>query len=106
MDLCEKKYGFDFDTMINNETYRRKYLRHGEGYPKKDGTPLKKYYNTVKNGFFSRWFNAFMTALPKVEFDSFIDDNFYDLELERRYWPDRQYTIEIPKAIVEMATNQ
>lgn len=106
MDLCEKKYGFDFDTMINDETYRRKYLRHGEGYLKKDGTPLKKYYNTVKKGFFNRWFDAFMTALPKAEFDSFIDDNFYDIELERGYWPDRQYTIEIPKEIVEMANNQ
>ena len=103
MDLCEKKYGFDFDAMINNENYRDKYLRYGGSYLKKDGTPLKRYYKTVKKDFFSCWFDDFMKGLTRDEFDSFIEENFDDIELDHGEWPDRQYTIEIPKKIVEMA---
>lgn len=106
MELCEKKYGFDFDTMIHNDDYRRKYLRCGERYLKKDGTPLKRYYQTVKKGFFSWWFDHFLYSLTRDEFDSFVCDNFYDLDLSHGEWPDCQYTIEIPKEIVEMAHHQ
>ena len=106
MELCEKKYGFDFDAMINNEIYRDKYLRCGESYLKKDGTPLKRYYKTVKKDFFSRWFNDFMKGLTKEEFDSVIDDNFYEINLSHGEWYDYQYTIEIPKEIVKMAKSK
>ena len=106
MELCEKKYGFDFDAMINNENFRDKYLRCGESYLKKDGTPLKRYYKTVKKDFFSRWFNDFMKGLTKDEFDSFIDDNFYEINLSHGEWYDYQYTIEIPKEIVKMAKSK